>query len=286
MRRLRAERNLLVNYWSSTYTFAIFPVPCLTAHLVMTDKVKTGQDSRVNWAPGLHISSYTSSNSWRRFVKRILPFLCLLALCNLTLFAQTREGLRAVHTTEKSAIHAPAQEKPAGLRAIYTNLGSKGDLYLDTDGWSLTGFNSYGGDSYAFEIGLPFTPKSDSHVAQVRVAVQYIGPGANQINLSIYGDSNGAPGAVLAGPVTVTNLPAYGTCCTLTIGNFTPLAVTGGTRYWVVANTPATGTGSDFVGVWDWVSKIILFGGSNGVDGWSGINIDGLPAGEVMGTIP
>ena len=219
-------------------------------------------------------------------VTRIFPFLCLLALCNLTLFGQTRQGLRAVHTTEKSATHVPAQETPAELKAIYTNLGSKIDLYLDTDGWSLTGFNSYGGSSSAYEIGLPFTPKANSHVSQVRVAVQYYGSGANQINLSIYGDSNGAPGTVLAGPVTVTNLPDYGTCCTLTIANFAPLAVAAGTRYWVVANTPTTGTGSDFVGVWDWVSKIILFGGSNGVNGWYGINTDSLPAGEVLGTIP
>ncbi|MFZ3264416.1 MAG: choice-of-anchor R domain-containing protein [Terriglobales bacterium] len=218
-------------------------------------------------------------------MKRILPFLCLLALCNLTIFAQTREDLRAVHTTEKSAIHVPAQEKAAELRELYSNLGSKTDLYLDTDGWELSGFNSYGGDQYAFAIGLPFIPKSDSHVAQVRVAVQYV-QGTNQVNLSIYGDSNGAPGTVLAGPVTVTNLPESGTCCILTIANFSPLAVSAGTRYWVVANTPATGTGSDFVGAWDWVSKIILFGGSNGTTGWVGTDIDGLPAGEVLGTVP
>ena len=248
--------------------------------------VAVNQDSMVNWWLDLQLGGHTSSNNWRNFVKKFLPFLYLLALCSSTLFAQTRQGLRAVHTTEKSAIHVPPQEAQAGLRALYTNLGSKTYLYLDSDGWSLTGFNSYGGSSSAYEIGLPFTPKANSHVAQVRVAVQYYGSGANQINLSIYGDSGGAPGTVLAGPVTVTNLPAYGTCCTLTIANFTPLAVTAGTRYWVVANAPATGTGSDFVGVWDWVSKIILFGGSNGVDGWVGENTDGLPAGEVMGTIP
>lgn len=215
-------------------------------------------------------------------MKKALLFVCLSTLCNLTLLAQTR----AVHTPEKSAIHVQPQEIPEVLRTIYSNLGTKTDLYLDTDGWSLTGFNSYGGDSSAFSIALPFTPKSNSHVSQVRVAVQYAGSGANQVNLSIYGDSNGVPGTVLAGPVTVKNLPDYGTCCALTVANFTPIVVTSGTRYWVVADAPTSGAGSDFVGVWDWVSKIILFGGSNGVDGWQEINIDGLPAGQVLGTIP
>lgn len=219
-------------------------------------------------------------------MKKTLLLVCLLALCHLTLLAQNGKPSRAVHTTEKSAVHVPPQEVPAALKTIYTNLGTKTDLYLDNDGWSLTGFNSYGGSSSAYSIALPFTPKANSHVSQVRAAVQYYGSGANQVNFSIYGDANGAPGTLLAGPVTVTNLPGFGTCCTLAVANFTPLAVTGGTRYWVVADAPLTGTGSDFVGVWDWVSKIILFGGTNGVNGWYGINTDGLPAGQVLGTIP
>jgi hypothetical protein len=219
-------------------------------------------------------------------VKKTLLFVCLLTVGNLTLLAQSGKGARAVHTKEKSAIHVAPQEAPAALRTIYTNLGTKTDLYLDSDGWSLTGFNSFGGSSSAYSIALPFTPKSNSHVSQVRVAVQYYGSGANQVNLSLYGDAGGIPGTLLAGPVTVTNLADAGTCCTLAVANFSALAVTGGTRYWVVADTPVSGTGSDFVGVWDWVAKIILFGGSNGVNGWQGINIDGLPAGEVLGTIP
>jgi hypothetical protein len=219
-------------------------------------------------------------------VKKALLFVCLLTLCNLTLFAQTGKPSRIVHTPEKSAVHVPPQEAPAALKTLYSNLGTKTDLYLDTTGWSLTGFNSYGGSSSAYSIALPFTPKSNSHVSQVRVAVQYYGSGANQVNLSIYGDTNGAPGTLLAGPVTVKNLPNAGTCCALAIANFSPVAVTGGTRYWVVADAPLTGPGSDFVGAWDWVAKIILFGGTNGVNGWYGMNTDGLPAGQVLGTVP
>jgi hypothetical protein len=205
---------------------------------------------------------------------------------SLVMWAQPEAKMRAVHTRDKSSLRMPPAESPLALKTIYTNLGKKGDLYLDTDGWSLTGFNSYGGESSAFSVAMPFTPKSDAHVTQIRAAIQYYGSGANQVNVSIYGDANGAPGGILAGPVTVTNLPDFGTCCALAVASFVPLAVTAGTRYWVVASAPLTGTGSDFVGVWDWVSKVILFGGSNGVDGWQGINLDGLPAGQVLGTFP
>jgi len=218
-----------------------------------------------------------------KFVKRIVLSLSFLALGNLALFAQT-DAPRPVHTPERSAIHVPPQEAPEVLKAIYNNLGpSKTDLYNDTDAWTISGPNSDVG--FALSLALPFTPKSDAHVSQVQLAVQYFS-GTNQVNLSIYGDTNGAPGTLLAGPVTVKNLPAAATCCLLTVANFTPLAVTAGTRYWVVADTPMTGTGSDFDGSWDWVAKpIILLAGNHG-SGWYGFNGDALPAGEVLGTIP
>lgn len=219
-------------------------------------------------------------------MKKFLHFLCLLALCSPTAFAQTQQGPRKIYMPEKSAVHVPPPAAPLGLRSIYSNLGSKTDLYRDNVGWGIWGFNSNGGSTNAYSIALPFTPKFDSHVGQVRVAVKYVGPGANQVNLSIYADSNGTPGTLLAGPVTVANLPDFATCCALTIASFTPLAVSGGTRYWVVADTPATGTGSDFTGAWSLVSKIILYGTNDGVDGWFGVNSDELPAGEVMGTVP
>lgn len=214
-------------------------------------------------------------------MKKTLMFVCVLVLCNLTLFAQTRYP-RIVHTHEKSAIHVPPQEAPAGLTKIYSNLGkSKTDLYACCWGWGVQG--PINGSEF---VAIPFTPKSNSHVSQVQVAVSYAGVGANQVNLSIYGDSGGLPGTLLAGPVTVTNLPEYGTCCTLAVGSFTPVAVTGGTRYWLVANTPLTGTGSDFAGEWNMVAKIIPMAFADDGDGWFTETANDLPAGEVLGTIP
>jgi hypothetical protein len=217
-------------------------------------------------------------------VKKSL-FACFLTFYTLAAVAQAGHSPKIVHIKEKSAIHVPPQEAPAGLKKIYNNLGkSKTDLYEDTQGWGIFGPNS-GGCCIDF-AGMPFTPKSDSYVSQVQVAVQYFS-GANQVNLSIYSDSYGAPGTLLAGPVTVTNLPEAGTCCTLAVASFTPLAVTGGTQYWVIVNTPLTGTGSDFSGVWvDVVKPVIPVAEYSSEVGWTGLNADWLMAAEVLGTIP
>ena len=222
-------------------------------------------------------------------MKRTLLSVCLLALLQLTLFAQTGQNPRIVHIPEKSAIHVPPQEALAGLKWIYGNLNSaKTELYNDQLANYILGPNN--SLHYVAEFqAMSFTPKSDSHVSRVRVAVQYRDyGGANQVDLSIYGDSGGVPGTLLAGPVTVTNLPVAGTCCTLTVANFPPVAVTGGTQYWVVADTPLTGTGSDFVGVWNFIFPRIppqaSYLAGSGWSGFSGYTLE--VAGEVLGTIP
>lgn len=223
-----------------------------------------------------------SQNNGGRSVKKTLLFVCLLILGCLTLLAQTVAGPRAVQTTEKSAIRVPSQEDAMALKKIYSNLGSKTDRYwFNAYSWSLTGANAASGPHF---IAMPFTPKSNSTVEQVQVAVLYKS-GANQVNVSIYGDAGGVPGTLLAGPVTVTNLAAAGTCCTLTVANFTPVAVTALTQYWVVADTPLSGTGSDFAGVWNHVAKDMPVSFNRG-NGWHPDSADGLPAGEVLGTIP
>jgi hypothetical protein len=219
-------------------------------------------------------------------VKNATTLACLLALYNLTLFAQTASHPRTLHTTEKSAIRVPPQKVPKGLKKIYSNFDPRVSPYNTDDFWYVAGPNADIGGA-PFFLALPFVPKSDSHVSEVRVAVQYSGSGANQVNLSIYEDASGNPGTLLAGPVTVTNLSEWPDCCTLTIADFTPTAVIAGNRYWVVADTPPTGTGSDFFGVWDatykpWIPMAVAGGGN----GWSVTNADSLIAGEVLGTIP
>jgi hypothetical protein len=217
-------------------------------------------------------------------VKKCSLFVCFVALCSVTLLGQAGRPLRVVHNVDKSAVNVAPQETPQALSVIYNNLSTKNDAYSTTEGWVLAGPTSVGGQEF---IGIPFTPKSNAHVSEVRSALQYGGFGANQVNLSIYGDSSGAPGTLLGGPVTVTNLPAFGTCCTLAIADFAPIAVTAGTKYWIVANTPLSGTGSDFYGGWEWVAKAsVLWADDFDSNGWSLTPSDGLPAGEVLGAIP
>jgi hypothetical protein len=211
-------------------------------------------------------------------------WICLFLLCNLAAFAQAGKHPRILHTTEKSAVHLPPQDAPAHLQKIYSNLYTPTDLYNEYDGWTVSGPNSTSGTSF---VAIPFTPASDSHVMSIRVPVHYAASGDNRVNLSLYSDTNGTPGTLLAGPVTIKNLALWGTCCTLTIADMGPVAVTAGTQYWVVADTPLSGAGSDFFGTWDFVSPGIFLAAGNHGEGWGAFDqIDSEAAGEVLGTIP
>jgi len=217
------------------------------------------------------------------------PFVFLLALCSVALFAQSRSsGPKIIHTTEKSKTHTPA-ETPSGLATIYSNLGPSTDAYNDANGAVVNGPAASVGISFSYSV--PFTPKSNAHVHEIRAAMSYLlgTNGANQVNLSIYSDASGVPGALLAGPVTVANLPNFGTCCALAAAVFAnPLAVTAGTQYWIVADTPTTGTGDDFYGVWDFNYKTPFLQASNvGGFAWSQVH-GGFEQGAVgvFGTIP
>jgi hypothetical protein len=178
-------------------------------------------------------------------MKKSFAVLCVFVIWSVALGAQTTPNPQLVHSKENSKIHVPAQSAPGGLAIIYNNLGKKTDAYNDQSHWFLSGPNSQV-QSITF-LAMPFTPKSNSHVSEVRVAVQYSG-GANQVNLSLYSDVDGAPGTLLAGPVTVTNLPEFATCCLLTVADFSSTPVIAKTQYWIVADTPLSGTGSDFIG--------------------------------------
>lgn len=188
-------------------------------------------------------------------MKRALLLVCLFALCNLTLLAQTGRVPQYAHGNDKSKVHVAPQAVPAHLQKIFSNLGpNQYELYADDWTWYVEGPLIGEGQQFT---SVPFTPTANAQVSQVRAAIQYFS-GDKLFYLSIYGDSGGSPGSLLAGPVTVTHLPNFGTCCTLASANFDPpLAVTGGTQYWVVASTPASGKGANFLGGWDWIYQTV-----------------------------
>lgn len=219
-------------------------------------------------------------------LKKILLFVCPFIVCNSALFGQTVEQPQMLHHRDTSAIHVPPQEAPEGLTTIYSSLGtSPDDLYNYIDTWLVSGPNCAFG--IADFIAMRFTPQRNSHVSQVRAALLYAGLGANQVNISIRNDSSGHPGTLLAGPVTVTNLGKIITCCQLAVANFASVPVKGGIQYWVVADTPKSGKGSDFIGEWAGaVSPVLLLSGKAAGTAWVTFNGNGLPAGEVLGTVP
>jgi hypothetical protein len=219
-------------------------------------------------------------------VKKILLLAVLLTISNLVLFGQTVEQPRMLHHKETFTVHVPPQEVPQGLTTIYSSLGTdQKNLYNYIDTWLVSGPNSVVG--LADFIAMRFIPKSNSHISEVRAAVLYYGIGADQVNLSIYEDNKGHPGRLLAGPVTVTNLPKAFNCCQLAVADFASVPVNGGTQYWVVADTPKTGKGSDFLGEWAGaVSPVLTLAANAAQTGWVAFNGNGLPAGDVLGTVP
>ncbi len=218
-------------------------------------------------------------------MKTNLSLLLLPMICTPLLFAQD-SSLHVVRTTQTAPAHVAPAPPPAGLTTIYSNLNSsQTNLYLDNAGWAISGPN--GADAYQEFIAMPFTPKSNSRVLQARVAVLYDGYGANQVDISLYSDSDGAPGTLLAGPVTVTNLPSYPNCCQLATASFGSVAVSAGTQYWITATTPESGAGSDFTGNWQFVTPAILQGANVPGFGWYSYDVGPEEAaGEVLGTVP
>lgn len=207
-----------------------------------------------------------------------------LLICALILSSTLLSAQQSVpDTTNASEVRTAAQEAPAGLVLIFGNLGPKTSAFT-SGGWFVSGPNYSSGRHF---VAMPFSPKANSTVTQVQVAIQYNASGANQVDLSVYTDNAGKPGTLIGGPITITKLSNCCVCCTLTIGAFSPgVHVVAKAKYWLVADTPLSGTGSDFLGVWNWVPPAKTLVGTNHT-GW--ISFPAAiqePAGAIYGTVP
>jgi len=216
-------------------------------------------------------------------MKKTLTIVCVVALFSVALIAQS--GMRMTKTADQSAVRVPAAEPDVTLKQLFSNAGTKTNAWNDTVGWNVTGPNSSGGKTQW--VALPFKVKANSTAYQLQAAIVYAGSGANQINLSLYSDNSGAPGTLLGGPVTVTGLAGTGTCCTFATANLTTtVSLTAATQYWIVAETPTSGMGSDFSGIWYFVPLKPLNSFNNGTS-WSSFGgYEQDPVGRVFGTIP
>jgi hypothetical protein len=213
-------------------------------------------------------------------------FLYLFVLCTTNLFGQ--ESVRTpkvLHTPEKSQVHVPATID-SRLVKIFSNLGAPTRAYNDTFGFLVAGPASGTGQEFA---ALAFTPKSDSTITTIEAALAYIFQGngsPRQIDLSVYTDQGGTPGTLIAGPHTLRGLPDPGTCCKVATWHMKPgLSVSGGLQYWIVADAPAVGKGSDSAALWEITFPTYPQAFNDGTS-WFSVNGNSRLAGAVLGTVP
>jgi hypothetical protein len=175
-------------------------------------------------------------------------FLCL-TLCGTTVLAQARHPQAAA--SAPSAINRPMDNPDAGLRKIFSNLGTPTDAYDSTNGYFVSGQNN-SLNAQKQDIAIPFKPRGNATILQVKLALQYYGYGANTAQVAIYSDAGGLPGAPLA-KADLRDFEPFGSgCCVLAKWRLrTGLPVVQGTQYWVVGTTDNRSL--DSVNTWDFV---------------------------------
>jgi hypothetical protein len=198
---------------------------------------KLADGSRAIQIPGGHMFS-------KRLVSTavVLASVCGLASAQSDAVAKGNEatvvGKNAVMTvvTEPPASFTRTNRHESGLVTIFSNLASQ---YPNGEYWCCTGYNIMGPSSGAGEqwIGAAFTPGANHTVTKITVAVGFSQGTTNGAVLSLRSDNNGVPGMALKS-WTLSNLPFFGTCCTLVAKSTTSgISVSGGKQYWVVVKT-------------------------------------------------
>ncbi len=133
----------------------------------------------------------------------------------------------------------PSNALPAGVIKIYSNLGTGNNTYNSISGVGILGPDA--GQPLPQSVGTAFTPTADHLVQAVQVGVTYV-QGTNGVIVSLNEDNSGVPGKALAAK-TFTNLPTFGSCCTLQTGKGkSGIQVKANTQYWVVVQPVATDT--------------------------------------------
>ena len=136
----------------------------------------------------------------------------------------------------------PALKPPANLTTIYSNLGTGNNVYNAAAGTGVLGHN-VPSQPFPEWVANGFTPTADHTVTEIQVGVTYV-QGPDTVILSLNADNGGKPGQALY-ITQFTNLPTFGTCCTLETATLTTgVHVTKGTQYWVVLRTLSSNQGT------------------------------------------
>ena len=133
---------------------------------------------------------------------------------------------------------------------IFSNLGpNASERYLSAATAEVIG------NDVAFQpevwSAFPFTPKADVHATTLAAAIGWV-QGTREVELSLYTDDDGVPGAPLpGGQGSTTDIPDTGDCCKLAKVSLPGLGVAlqGGVQVWLVAS-PDNMNAPDFLGFW------------------------------------
>jgi hypothetical protein len=219
------------------------------------------------------------------FMKRILAVTFLFTLCGFAVFAadSTGRSSQADMTNASSTIHR-MPNPPAGRKKIFSNLGPKGNEYAS--GGPVVQGPDNGLNHQENDVAVAFTPKKNSTVTEVLMALQWWG-GFNGALAAIYDDAAGSPGKQLAGKDLTNFVTAGDGCCKLAKWKLAKgLKVKKGKQYWVVGTTDTKSRDSLIV----WCSTMNKAAGilaeQTDDGGWIVFDESGAPATAVFGTIP
>ncbi len=177
-----------------------------------------------------------------------IPALCLLLVICVPVFGQSKDGVVPINGGRNFVYvkpvdrSYPAAKPQPGLITIYSNLGTGTNVYNGAAGTGVLGKN-VPNQPYPEWLANGFTPTANHTVTEIQVGVTWV-EGGNSVILSLNEDNGGKPGKTLY-ITQFTNLPTFGTCCTLQTATLTTgVPVTQGTQYWVVLRTSPTNQGT------------------------------------------
>lgn len=198
-------------------------------------------------------------------------------------------GASAQQSTRFATAKVPSTQSvvdaDSGSTLIFSTLGPVDDVYNGQGGWIVAGPD----DTYTNQqqdVAIPFTPKANSTVTQIKLPIQYYDYGTNNGTIEIAADNAGVPGKILA-KQDVKGLPDFGIgCCKLSVWNLTTgLEVSAATQYWIIATTDKESTTSAYVWDYNWKGTISSIGVQDNLGGWGVLTFLVSPTAAVYGTL-
>jgi|GEM_PF-1520665 hypothetical protein len=184
--------------------------------------------------------NFLTNNLFRKIAGALaLGTLCFASLNALAQVSKTiTDDGAVISTTQPKAntvvpsAHPKIEEAlPAGSVVVFSNFGTGDNLY-GPSGWTEAGLEA---NDFPIAEAMSFTPAANYALVRIDIAMTYVS-GTNGMTLILAQDNSGIPGKPLF-KTTFTNLPDFGSCCTIqtvTLNPQTsPIALKSGHTYWL-----------------------------------------------------